>query len=229
MQRRRLLNVLACATAGITAALLSASAVAQGSRPHADTSKAFNGTSLAGWKSRGAAQWRAANGEIAGSAASGPGHLVLDKSYQDIVIEFAFQCQGCDAGVLLRDAAAAPNAGAFGCGHFRRERADAVTRVDRCAGQGERAQRVVRVELAPQSSRVAVQHHAGRERLAARPHPGARRCHTAAGSRRRWWRRRRGGVACGWCGRGGEGSLSVVRTAGAAAHRAASCASRMSR
>ena len=116
MQRRRPLNVLACAAVGVTAALCSASLLAQASRPHAETSKAFNGTSLAGWKPRGAAQWRAANGEIAGSAASGPGHLVLDKSYQDIVIELAFQCQGCDAGVLLRDAAAAPNAGAFDVG-----------------------------------------------------------------------------------------------------------------
>jgi hypothetical protein len=123
MDRTSVLNVLACAAAGITAAAaLSASIAADGARPHADTSKAFNGTSLAGWHPRGAAQWRVANGEIVGAAASGPGQLVLDKSYQDIVVEFAFQCQGCDAGVLLRDAptvspnGAASNAGAFDVG-----------------------------------------------------------------------------------------------------------------
>ena len=44
--------------------MLSAPALAQG--PHSDTTKAFNGTSLAGWHPRGAAQWRVANGEIVG-------------------------------------------------------------------------------------------------------------------------------------------------------------------
>ena len=62
----------------------------------------FNGTSLAGWQPQGAAQWRAARGEIVGSAASGPGSLVLDKSYQDMILKFAFQCGTCDAGVVLR-------------------------------------------------------------------------------------------------------------------------------
>lgn len=117
MQHRRPLNVLACAAVGVTAVLCTASLLAQGNRPHADASKAFNGTSLAGWHPRGAAQWRVANAEITASAAGGPGHLVLDKSYQDFVVEFAFQCQGCDAGVLLRDAGApAANAGAFDVG-----------------------------------------------------------------------------------------------------------------
>ena len=82
---------------------MSASVVAQG--PHSDTTKLFNGTSLAGWHPRGAAQWRVANGEIVGAATSGPGWLVLDKSYQDIILKFAFQCDGCDAGVVLRNAA----------------------------------------------------------------------------------------------------------------------------
>jgi hypothetical protein len=46
-----------------------------------------------------------AGGEIVGSAAGTPGTLVLDKSYQDVILRFAFQCSSCDAGVVLRDAA----------------------------------------------------------------------------------------------------------------------------
>ncbi len=81
--------------------MTAAAVMAQG--PHSDTAKPFNGTSLAGWQPQGAAQWRAASGEIIGSAASGPGSLVLDKSYQDIILKFAFQCGTCDAGVVLRN------------------------------------------------------------------------------------------------------------------------------
>jgi hypothetical protein len=73
--------------------------------PHSDTAKAFNGSSLAGWRPQGSAQWRVANGEILGSATTGPGVLVLDRTYQDFVLTFAFQCE-CDAGVLLRNAPA---------------------------------------------------------------------------------------------------------------------------
>jgi hypothetical protein len=82
---------------------MAASVMAQG--PHSDTAKLFNGTSLAGWHPQGAAQWRAAGGEIVGAATSGPGWLVLDKSYQDIILKFAFQCDNCDAGVVLRNVA----------------------------------------------------------------------------------------------------------------------------
>lgn len=83
---------------------LSASSTAQG--PHSDTTKVFNGTSLTGWRPQGGAQWRVASGEIVGSATATPGTLVLDKSYQDAILRFAFQCAGCDAGVLLRNAPA---------------------------------------------------------------------------------------------------------------------------
>ena len=86
----------------------SAPAAAQG--PHADNVKAFNGTSLQGWRPEGAAQWRVAGGELVGSATSGPGWLVLDKSYQDIILKFAFQCSGCDAGVVLRNVSSKPGA-----------------------------------------------------------------------------------------------------------------------
>jgi Domain of Unknown Function (DUF1080)/FG-GAP-like repeat len=98
--RRTSFAAAACATALV----MSATGVAQG--PSADNSKAFNGTSLAGWQPLGAAQWRVANGEIVGTAPSGPGLLMLDKSYQDIILRFAYQCDNCDAGVLLRNGAA---------------------------------------------------------------------------------------------------------------------------
>src|SRR5687767_5525103 len=95
--RRQWLALVACAT------ILVASGSAQG--PASDTVKPFNGTSLAGWHTEGSAQWRVAGGELVGSAASGPGSLVLDKSHQDIILRFAFRCEGCDAGVMLRNAA----------------------------------------------------------------------------------------------------------------------------
>ena len=98
MTRTRLL-----AGACVATLLLSGPATAQG--PHSDTVKPFNGTSLAGWHSQGAAEWRAASGELVGSATKGPGDLVLDKSYEDIILKFAFQCDGCDVGVVLRHAA----------------------------------------------------------------------------------------------------------------------------
>jgi hypothetical protein len=95
--RRLWLAAVACITA------MGTFGTAQG--PSSDTIKPFNGTSLAGWRSEGSAQWRAASGELVGSAASGPGSLVLDRSHQDIILRFAFRCEGCDAGVLLRNAA----------------------------------------------------------------------------------------------------------------------------
>jgi hypothetical protein len=95
----------------LTGALLgmSLSVIAQG--PHADTSKPFNGSTLAGWHPQGSAQWRVANGEIVGTATDVPGWLVLDKSYQDIILKFAFQCDNCDAGVVLRSAATGGGSG----------------------------------------------------------------------------------------------------------------------
>ena len=53
-------------------------ALAQG--PSSETVKPFNATSLAGWRTQGAATWRPAGGEIVGSAAAAPGSLVLEKS-----------------------------------------------------------------------------------------------------------------------------------------------------
>ncbi len=95
--RRQWFAVVASAVA------LIGSGSAQG--PSSDTLKPFNGTSLSGWRTQGPATWRAAGGEIVGSAAAGPGSLVLEKSYQDLILRFAYRCEGCDAGVVLRSAA----------------------------------------------------------------------------------------------------------------------------
>src|ERR1700722_19990178 len=64
----------------------------------------FKGSSLSGWHSVGAADWRAENGEIiAKPKQESGGWLVLDKGYQDLQFYASFRCAGpCKAGVLLR-------------------------------------------------------------------------------------------------------------------------------
>jgi hypothetical protein len=64
----------------------------------------FSGSSLTGWKTMGAAEWRAQNGEIVGTPkGQGGGWLVLEKPYQDVAIAVTFRCMtGCTTGVLLR-------------------------------------------------------------------------------------------------------------------------------
>src|SRR4029453_11069650 len=64
----------------------------------------FNGTSLAGWRPVGQADWRVEKGEIVGTPKSpGGGWLVLDKSYQDTGFFASFRCAaGCKTGVMLR-------------------------------------------------------------------------------------------------------------------------------
>jgi hypothetical protein len=64
----------------------------------------FDGKSLAGWHTLGNAKWRAENGAIAASAGAGSSWLVLDKSYEDVILKLAFECVSCDGGVLLRNA-----------------------------------------------------------------------------------------------------------------------------
>jgi Domain of Unknown Function (DUF1080)/FG-GAP-like repeat len=65
----------------------------------------FNGTSLAGWHTLGAAKWQAENGAIAASSKSGAdGWLILDKGYEDVILNLAFQCASCQGGILLRNA-----------------------------------------------------------------------------------------------------------------------------
>ena len=63
----------------------------------------FQGSTLAGWRAMGQADWRAENGEIIGKGTGAGGWLVLDHSYQDAGLYTSFQCTGlCDTGVLLR-------------------------------------------------------------------------------------------------------------------------------
>ena len=71
---------------------------------HADTRTLFNGASLSGWKTSGAGEWRAVGGAIQASAKAGSGWLTLDRSYEDYILRFTFQCDACDAGILLRKA-----------------------------------------------------------------------------------------------------------------------------
>src|SRR5262245_267349 len=65
----------------------------------------FTGSALTGWRSVGAADWRAENGEIIGRPKSGAGGgwLVMDKSFEDLQWFANIRCEGaCRAGVLLR-------------------------------------------------------------------------------------------------------------------------------
>jgi hypothetical protein len=73
---------------------------------HFRANPVFNGTSLAGWKPVGQAEWRVEKGEIVGTpTAPGGGWLVLDTSYQDTGFFASFRCaSGCKTGVLLRAA-----------------------------------------------------------------------------------------------------------------------------
>src|SRR5665213_3318876 len=66
----------------------------------------FKGSSLAGLRTIGSGDWRAANGEIYVTPKSAEGAwLVLDKGYQDIQFYTEFRCTGpCNAGLLLRSA-----------------------------------------------------------------------------------------------------------------------------
>jgi hypothetical protein len=66
----------------------------------------FNGTTLAGWHFQGAADWRMESSGIIGSVKSGGsgGWLVVDRAYEDFILEFSVRCTNCDSGVLLRDA-----------------------------------------------------------------------------------------------------------------------------
>jgi hypothetical protein len=66
----------------------------------------FNGTTLAGWQVQGTAAWRVESGEIVGSVKSGGagGWLVLDRAYEDFILEFSVRCTNCESGILLRGA-----------------------------------------------------------------------------------------------------------------------------
>ena len=65
----------------------------------------FKGSTLTGWHTLGAADWRAENGVLIGRAKPGAdgGWLVMDKGLQDLMLFTNVQCDGgCKTGVLLR-------------------------------------------------------------------------------------------------------------------------------
>ena len=86
----------------VSALLGSLPVFAAGPSFHPDTT--FAGSSLTGWHTVGAAEWRAENGEVIGKPKqTGGGWLLLDHSYQDIGLYTQFRCTGaCETGVLFR-------------------------------------------------------------------------------------------------------------------------------
>jgi hypothetical protein len=66
------------------------------------TSPAFNGTSLDGWHVRGG-EWRVDGGEIVGS---GKGSLMLDRQYEDFILNLSFKPVKGETGVLFHVAPA---------------------------------------------------------------------------------------------------------------------------
>jgi hypothetical protein len=64
----------------------------------------FKGSSIAGWPTVGHADWRAENGEIAGTPKDADGGwLLMDRGFQDLEFYTEFRCAGaCKPGVLLR-------------------------------------------------------------------------------------------------------------------------------
>jgi Domain of Unknown Function (DUF1080)/FG-GAP-like repeat len=63
----------------------------------------FSGATLAGWHPAGSSKWTIDSGSIVGSSQEKDGGwLFLDAGYQDFVLDLSFQCDTCNAGVLLR-------------------------------------------------------------------------------------------------------------------------------
>jgi hypothetical protein len=88
-----------CISAAVLVALvgLSGAAAAQELKP------VVTGSTLTGWQQQGGATWRAQGGELVGSVgAGGAGWLVSNATHQDILVDLAVRCTGCQAGVLLR-------------------------------------------------------------------------------------------------------------------------------
>src|SRR5687767_15152579 len=56
----------------------------------------FKGSSLAGWRIVGDAEWTAQNGELIGRAKAGAsgGWLVMDKNFQDVKLYLNYRCTG---------------------------------------------------------------------------------------------------------------------------------------
>ncbi|MEX0599289.1 MAG: hypothetical protein WD205_01525, partial [Rhodothermales bacterium] len=63
----------------------------------------FQGSQLDRWEAVGEAGWEAQDGIITADAASGPGMLVFDDSYESVAFFTRLRCEGaCDAGILFR-------------------------------------------------------------------------------------------------------------------------------
>jgi hypothetical protein len=95
-------RILLCGLA-IGSGLLTLSGLAEG--PSFIPDLILKGSSLTGWRTLGAAEWSARDGEVTGKAKPGAagGWLVLERSYQDVGVYAEMRCAGnCDAGVLLR-------------------------------------------------------------------------------------------------------------------------------
>ena len=107
-------------------------------------SRIFDGKSLSGWHVQGRADWRAAGGQLAGTAkGSGGGWLVLDHGYEDLVLKLTYQCNNCQTGVLIRNAA--PPAGGNTSGLYVSLAGDDAATVYRISldGQGNETARTL--------------------------------------------------------------------------------------
>ena len=72
--------------------------------PNFKADGAFKGSALTGWRVIGPADWRAEDGVLIGRAKGGSGGwLMMDKSFQDVMLYANVRCEGdCKTGVLLR-------------------------------------------------------------------------------------------------------------------------------
>lgn len=99
---RRALTTSLFAAIGICSVLSGSRALAKG--PDFLPDYLLKGSSLTGWETFGAAEWRAEGGTLTGSPKTPDrGWLVLDKSFADVAFYAeAFCTDGCEAGVLFR-------------------------------------------------------------------------------------------------------------------------------
>src|SRR3954454_3403606 len=65
---------------------------------------AFKGSTLTGWPTVGAAEWKAAGGEITGTPKSpAGGWLLMRQGLQDLGVYASFRCTGgCKTGIMVR-------------------------------------------------------------------------------------------------------------------------------
>ena len=100
---RPVVRVCAVTTLALAAAVLALHAEVPGEfKPDG----VVKGSTLAGWKVIGDAEWKNVNGELVGTAKAGGngGWLVMDKGFQDVQLFTNYKCAGgsCASGILLR-------------------------------------------------------------------------------------------------------------------------------